>query len=338
VSAIAARVIRRYDELATLEPAWWALWRRSPAATPFESPAWLMAWWRHFSPGDLFTLAAEEGGKLVALAVCYIENGDLGCRLLPVGIAVSDYHDVLLDPACAADAWSSIRDTALASPESWARWDFEELMPSALALAAPWAGGEAIETALQNACPVLDLSAGELEACLPRSKRRKLALARNRTARRGGAVIEKAAPGDVGVFLDHLYRLHGLRWQSQGEAGVLADEVVRRFHRDAARALASNGLLRLFTLAMAGQVVAVYYGFHHGERAYAYLSGFDPAFEFESPGTLIIAHAMAEATREGAREFHFLRGREAYKYSWGALDRWNQRRTIVRSAGRDAAA
>src|SRR4051794_35890653 len=51
VSAVVARVIRRYDELAALEPAWWALWRRSPAATPFESPAWLMAWWRHFSPG-----------------------------------------------------------------------------------------------------------------------------------------------------------------------------------------------------------------------------------------------------------------------------------------------
>jgi CelD/BcsL family acetyltransferase involved in cellulose biosynthesis len=338
MSAITTRVIRRYEELAALEPDWRALWRRNPAATPFDSPAWLTAWWRHFSPGELFTLAAEQGDKLVAVAAFYIEQGTLGCRLLPVGISVSDYHDVLLDPTCAAEAWSSIRDAALAAPDTWARWDFEELMPGALALAVPWPGGEAVETAPQSACPVLDLSAGELEACLPKSKRRKLNLAQNRAERRGGAVIEKAARCDVGRCLDHLFRLHGLRWRSQGEAGVLADEAVQRFHRDAAPALAADGLLRLFTLSMEGQVVAVYYGFHHGDRDYAYLSGFDPTFEFESPGTLIMAHAMAEAIREGAREFHFLRGREAYKYSWGALDRWNHRRTIVRNADRDAAA
>src|SRR5205085_12539882 len=97
----------------------WALWRRTPCATPFDSPAWLMAWWRQFSPGELFTLAAEQGGKLVAVAACYIEDGALGRRLLPIGISVSDYHDVLLDPTCAADAWSSVREAALAARDAW---------------------------------------------------------------------------------------------------------------------------------------------------------------------------------------------------------------------------
>jgi hypothetical protein len=35
--------------------------------------------------------------------------------------------------------------------------------------------------------------------------------------------------------------------------------------------------------------------------------------------------------REGAREFHFLRGGETYKYGWGAQDRWNTSRTIRRA-------
>lgn len=338
MNVVTARIVRSDAAFAALEPAWWDLWRRTPAATPFQSPAWLLAWWRHFSPGDLFTLVAEQGDKLVGLATFYIEDGALGRRLLPVGISVSDYHDVLLDPTCSRVAWMALRNAALAAPELWARWDFEELMPQAIALTLPWPGGMAVETAPQNACPVLDLSAGSLEGCLPKSKRRKMNLARNRIARRGIVMIEKAGPGDVSPFLDYLFRLHGLRWQSQGEAGVLADETVRRFHRDAASALANAELLRLSTLAIAGQVVAVYYGFHQGDRAYAYLSGLDPEFTFESPGTLIMAHAIAEAIREGAREFHFLRGREAYKYSWGALDRWSQRRTIFRSVGRDAAA
>jgi CelD/BcsL family acetyltransferase involved in cellulose biosynthesis len=338
MSGIAARIIRDHGPLASLEPRWWDLWRRAPRATPFQSPAWLIAWWRRFAPGDLFTLAAERGDRLVGLAGFYLEDGALGRRLLPVGISVSDYHDVLLDPACATDAWAALREAAVTAPEPWARWDFEELMPEAVALALPWPDSETIETAPQSACPVLELAAGRLDACLPKSKRRKLNLARNRLARRGDVVIERAGPENVGPLLDHLFRLHGMRWRSQGEAGVLADETVRRFHHDAAPALAAEELLRLFTLAVSGQVIAAYYGFHHGGRAYAYLSGIDPAFEFESPGTLLMAHAIEVALREGASEFHFLRGREAYKYTWGAVDRWNFRRTITRSVGRDAAA
>jgi len=42
--------------------------------------------------------------------------------------------------------------------------------------------------------------------------------------------------------------------------------------------------------------------------------------------------AIEAAIAEGAREFHFLRGREAYKYEWGAVDRWNRRRSFRRAA------
>jgi CelD/BcsL family acetyltransferase involved in cellulose biosynthesis len=43
---------------------------------------------------------------------------------------------------------------------------------------------------------------------------------------------------------------------------------------------------------------------------------------------ILIGHAIEEAAREGARDFDFLRGQEAYKYEWGAQDRWNCRRSI----------
>jgi CelD/BcsL family acetyltransferase involved in cellulose biosynthesis len=56
-------------------------------------------------------------------------------------------------------------------------------------------------------------------------------------------------------------------------------------------------------------------------RAYSYLSGFDPEFGGISPGTLAVGHAIRHAMGEGAREFDFLRGRERFKYFWGARDR-----------------
>jgi CelD/BcsL family acetyltransferase involved in cellulose biosynthesis len=66
------------------------------------------------------------------------------------------------------------------------------------------------------------------------------------------------------------------------------------------------------------------------EAAYFYLSGFDPAWSRISPGMVTIAAAMTTAAGEGAREFHFLRGREPYKYRLGAADRSTVRRMLTR--------
>jgi CelD/BcsL family acetyltransferase involved in cellulose biosynthesis len=314
------------------------LWERCPTATPFQSPAWLIPWWRHFAPGELFTLAVFDGDVLAGLAPFYIENGALGRRLLPVGISLSDYHDVLLDPERMADAWQALLVAALGAPEAWERWEWEELMPGALALSLPFPEGCVSETAPHSACPVLTLGGPDLTECLPKTKRRKLNLARNRAERRGPVIFNRVDDGSIDEALDQLFRLNALRWERQGEPGTLAEEPVRQFHREAAPLLNQAGMLRLFTLRFGEKVVAAYYGFQHGERAYAYLSGFDPEHEFESPGTLLVAHAINEALGEGAREFHFLRGQEPYKYAWGAVDRWNQRRSIRRTASRDAAA
>ena len=40
--------------------------------------------------------------------------------------------------------------------------------------------------------------------------------------------------------------------------------------------------------------------------------------------------AIEAARQDGAREFHFLRGQEVYKYEWGAVDRRNRRRSFLR--------
>jgi CelD/BcsL family acetyltransferase involved in cellulose biosynthesis len=160
-------------------------------------------------------------------------------------------------------------------------------------------------------------------------------LARNRATRRGEVRIDKAAEADAGAFLEVLSLLHGARWQSRGEAGVLADDRVRQFQRAALPRLLSAGVARCYVLRIADAAAAVHYGFLHRERAYVYLTGFDPDFAFESPGVLLLAHAVEQAFREGARAFHFLRGPEAYKYRWGASDRWNRRRSFRRLAGRN---
>lgn len=316
------------DALEALTPEWWALWRRVPGATPFGSPAWLIPWWRNFHPGELWTIAVRIEGVLVGLAPFYLENGSSGRRLLPVGISLSDFLDVLLDPACAQTAAVALVAHIESRGALWDSWDLEELAPDADALALPVPDGCGEELSAQSACPVLVLDAG-LDA-IPQRKLRKLRMAGHRAERRGRAEIIRVDAERAGDFLEELARLHGARWRSRGEDGVLADDAVQRFHADAIAPLGRAGLLRLFLLRIDGVTAGAYYGFHHASRAYAYVGGFDPAFTFESPGTTLMGHAIAEALREGAQEFHFLRGQEAYKYEWGAIDRWNQRRSFRR--------
>ena len=330
MGALSTTIVTTEAALTGLAEAWWGLWRRCPVATPFQSPAWLIPWWRAFRPGALRTAAVHEGDALVALAPLYREEGALGRRLLPLGVSVSDYLDVLVDPACPAAGPALVR--AMADADRWDTLGLEELAPgaAALALAAPAGVRDAVEP--QSPCPVLTLpaGAGRLGEVVPASTLRNLRTARRRAERRRGFAIEAVGSGAMGAFLDDLFRLHRARWAARGEAGVLDDPRVRAFHQEAAPALAAAGLARCLAMRMEEQVVGAYYGFADGARAYYYLGGFDPAFGFESPGTLLLGQAVEAAAADRLAEFHFLRGQEAYKYQWGAVDRWSVRRVLAR--------
>jgi CelD/BcsL family acetyltransferase involved in cellulose biosynthesis len=83
---------------------------------------------------------------------------------------------------------------------------------------------------------------------------------------------------------------------------------------------------------LGSEIVASLYLFGHRRCAYFYLAGFDPRFKAFSPGMLLIGHAIEDTILEQAEEFDFLRGRESYKYRWGAMDRPTFRRIFWRRA------
>lgn len=324
------REIRDCESLAELEPAWWDLWDRSPAATPFQSPAWLLPWCRAFAPGEILTLALRGEDRLLALAPFYVETGRLGRRLLPMGVSVSDYQDILIEPAL-ADAIAEVLVRHLALLD-WDQCELPELAIKAAAFRLPRPPGCNAVTMPQSCAPVLYLPPDErvLTDVIPKGKQRKWRMARRRAARRDGFAISSSAPADAPRALDTLIELHGMRWTERGEAGVFSDPRAVGFYRQAVGALARRNLVRLYTLSFEGRAAGVYYGFQHRGRAYAYIGGFDPRDAFESPGTVLMGHAISEASREGATEFHFLRGDEAYKFEWGAVGHWTYRRVFNR--------
>jgi CelD/BcsL family acetyltransferase involved in cellulose biosynthesis len=329
VAPLEIEEIASLDGLERLRPEWAALWDRVPGATPFQHPAWLVAWWREIAPGRLLTLAVRRAGGLVAVMPLYIQE-EAGIRkLLPVGISVTDYLDatVSLD-----DAEAAVGAAFAHLARRRAEWDIAELheLPAGAALlrGAP-PPGLAAAVHPESVVPVLPLPPDRagLGRPVPRRMCKNANLYRNRAARLG-VTHERLPPDRVDEGVDALYALHALRWAARGEAGVVADEAIRRFHRAAAHGLAAAGLLRLRVLHAGGHPIAALYGFAAKGRAYAYLCGLDPEWAEVSPGTQVIAAAIEDAMREGCREFDFLRGEEPFKYLWGPTGRRNVIRTL----------
>lgn len=324
-------------ELAAIEAEWWQLWRAA-AATPFQSPAWLLPWWRAFSPGRLATVTVRQDGRLVGLAPLYLEAESDHRRLLPLGISVSDYLDVLLHPGASAAAGRQLV-AAVSRLESWRDWEWPDLAPDAavLALDPPPRWQSTVERS--SPCMVIDLSPGKDGAdAIPRSRQRKLRMARHRAERRGRLGFLEADATNVDHLAARLIELHGACWAARGEPGVLADPRFQDFLRDSAPRLLEAGMLRLHAVSIDDRIVAVLMGLHHAGRSYAFLSGFDPEFAHESPGSVALGRFLQQAVRDGAREIDLLRGDEAYKAQWGARPRFNMRRIFRRASARADAA
>lgn len=334
---VTIEIIVSRETAAAVTPEWEALWLASENATPFQSPHWLLPWWDAFAPGQLRIIAVYAGPRLIGLAPLYREAGQYAPRLLPLGISLSDYTDILVQPDCADLALEGIAN-GVSELDDADTVEWNEVPPAANALHIEAPVGWRFFTEPASACPVAKLprDAENLRGVLLPSRYRHLKTVRNRARRRGAVQIVCADPSNAPLLLSELIGLHSAAWHDRGQAGVFADSRVQAFHAAALPALMRGGLVRLYALLIGGRTAAVYYGFQHRGRAYAYIGGYDPEFSFESPGSILLASAMERAIREGAEEFHFLRGQEAYKYQWGGQDRINLCLTLARTAQRRA--
>jgi CelD/BcsL family acetyltransferase involved in cellulose biosynthesis len=324
-------------QLQALTGEWSELWARCPEATPFQTPEWLLPWWRRLGRGQLSTLALRDGERLVGLAPLF-RTGYYGLPLRRVcflGTGNTDYLGALFEPEAECRASDALWNHLRLCGKSWDLCDFQQLRarpePS-LAGGASRESGWLRSLMAQEECPHLALppSIEEWRRGLSSKLRSNLRYYGRRLERKGAA-IEAVTEASLAESLDALFRLHEARWRKRGLPGVFASHRVRAFHREVSLAFLHRGWLRLYALRLRGEIRAVLYCFAARGRTLYYAGGFDPEVGRLSPGTVLTGHAIAEAIREGCSEFDFLRGNEAYKYAWGAVDRVNTRLVVTRS-------
>jgi CelD/BcsL family acetyltransferase involved in cellulose biosynthesis len=332
---LTTELITTDNALEALRPEWHGLWRQA-GGSPFQSPDWLLPWWHHFGTTMPRVAILRCNDQLRGLLPLYILDDGSGRKLLPIGVGLTDYFDILLHPGAPDDTADFLLELALssASVDGVSVCDLPDLPIGArLQQVTPpvcWSRGlhETI------ACPVLTLPANvdALRQCIPAATLRKLRMNRNRAERVGGFATDVADSRTLCLYLEALFRLHQARWTERGELGVLSDPRVVAFHRQAAPGLLESGALRLQVLRLGEHIAAVFHALLGRDSILFYLSGFDPHYGYQSPGTILFGAMLETAIAEGRREVHFLRGAEAYKHAWGGVDRFNVLLQLVRCA------
>src|SRR4051794_33669588 len=248
--------------LFALEEEWRALWRRCPRATPFQSPEWLLPWWRHFGEGDtrVLTFCAEDG-RLVGLApfmLCNEHKGDHDHILRFIGTGVSDYCDILVEPGF-EETFANALCGALSTLGHWRCADWHQV-PATSPLLDFARGSPAVTNVDQHEpCPSVALHGGR-SAWLPDGWRKKLDYESRRLSRTATLRFELADAANVEELFAAFLRLHGARWAQAG-GGMLATDKLCAFHRDVVSGALASRMLRLYALRAGDMIVACYYGF-----------------------------------------------------------------------------
>ncbi|MFF5188216.1 GNAT family N-acetyltransferase [Streptomyces sp. NPDC000345] len=316
---------------AGLAPAWDRLYRRCATATPFQTHAWLHSWWLSYGRrGRLRLLVVRDGTELVAVAPLTAVRRPVPA-LVPLGGAISDYGDVLVDDGHAERAVAALTE-GLAAAARTALIDFREVRPGGAVEQVYERWGGPRRRVGDSVC--LELPAvpmDELVARLPSAKAQRVrAKLRKLTAL--GVERQAVRPDEVDGALRRLLELHRLQWQGRKVTG---EHLRPRFGEHLVRSVgpmvrSGNAVVTEFRLD--DDVVAVDLTLLSHRLAGGYLYGAHPRLrERKADVAVMLLDACAEHTRGGGRAaLSLLRGNEPYKHHWRPEPVVNQRLLLAR--------
>ncbi|WNG31612.1 GNAT family N-acetyltransferase [Cystobacter fuscus] len=330
--------VRTASGLAGMRAEWNALLDDSQAG-PFNAWEWLYPWCRRIGTDrQPFVLQARDrGGALVGLLPLGFDyHWVLGRpirRLAFLGESHvgSDYLDVVARRGREEEVARTFASALWELRDQWDVLDLTDLREDSVTVRVLRETFEkhGVGTTLTEryVCPYESLGRGEsFDDFLKRTSRRDNYLRRKKwLEKQEGYRIEKTeAPGALAAPLTDFFRLHAMRWESDGGSQGIRGRGVESFHRDATQLLAERGRLRLYTMKVGGQAVASVYGIVHGGSFIYFQSGYDPAWRNRSVGLVLVGETFRDALEAGLTDYDFLRGTETYKSDWTT----KQRRTV----------
>lgn len=309
---------------------WNVLLRESQSNNVFLTWEWLHTWWEIYGKTSKLHIIAVRNylGELIGIAPFKVSKRSIlgigksrvlefiGCG----GDVTTEYLDIIAKKGLETIVFNSVAEFIFRNP-SWTKVDLRHF--SSTSPAIPIIKGFLEQRNVpcridrSSICPIVMLtkSWGKFLSGKSFNFRKKMKESL-RVARRDLGVrlvcCDSLATlqGDMNGLID----LHLKRWGKRSRA--FRTEQYVTFHRKVSRLFLENGWLRLYFIKQEDKTLAGIYCFHYNNKYYYYQSGRDMGYSKYRLGTVLLNEALKSAISEGAGEFDFLTGDEAYKYHW----------------------
>ncbi len=320
----------RREEVAALHTEWTELLSEQAEPVVFLHPTWQQVWLEEFQDGrDLLLFSVRDGDKLVGIAPLLRTNGSLS---LVGHQSICDYMDFVVSPDQSEGYFSALLNALLEEP--WSELDLRGLRDGSATLSVlpqlAKAAGFTVEQETESTAPRVSLpeSWDEYVSSLGKKDRHEVRRKLRRLQAAGELELRiYTEPDDVETHLPVLLRF--MVESRSDKANFMSEQMGRFFHR-MTRALAKEGLIRLYELELDARPVASVLCFDQGGQLLMYNSGYDPEYAGLSVGLVSKALLLRDGIESGRHCVDFLRGDEPYKYSLGGKDQTIYRCVIRR--------
>ncbi len=154
---------------------------------------------------------------------------------------------------------------------------------------------------------------------LSKKKRHELRRKLRRMESLEGIRVEKITDTkNLLTFIDKFIALH--RQRNPSKAKFWEKPRMTAFFHEMAHRFSLRKWIEMNVLFHEDRILAALLSFTYADRIYFYNVAFDKDFARYSPGIYLFNHSLQEAISTGKKCTDFLRGREKYKYYFGAED------------------
>jgi len=311
-------------ELQNKRPFWEKVQTSAQNYNIFLSSEWISCWSRYFSPAGTLSVLIFFDQNDDPAGIAPLQHIDNKLCFL-AGRDVTDYCDFIFPADQAESLFKALLlfiKKEFPGIHSLELINIPESSPTLIHLnrLAPDFGFSVL---LQESevVPILALpdSYAEYEAGLARKNRHELRRKLRRFERLADFKITSiTAPEMIRTAIDAFIELHrsggpdkSLFWEKPG----MSD-----FFQDIASNLAKNGQAELNLLQVENRLLAGQFNFLSADTVYLYNTAFSQEYADLSPGIYLFDFRIKKAINEKRNKMNFLRGREKYKYYFGAQD------------------
>ncbi len=316
--------IRDPESLEELKDAWNELFFSSDQNCLFLTHEWISSWWRCFSEDNSLEILIfkDEKGSLAGFAPFMIKNKTL--RFI-ASQEVSDYCDFITHNERREEFYENLLDYLRKNYQDVEKIELMNIKASSPTLSflprlAP-EHGFSISCTETEVAPLLELPSSyeDYIASLSKKSRHELRRKLRRMESLEGVKITKITntkelKSSILTFIDFHKEGSPSKEKFWGKKGMTD------FFQEIASRFSLQKWVELNLLFYEDRVMAALLNFSYSDQILFYNVVFNRDFARYSPGLFLFNHCLKRAISEGKRKADFLRGREKYKYYFGAED------------------